>query len=218
MTSWSKKMNIFVLNMGRCGSLSFTKACSHITNYSCAHESRTNQLGDERFAFPEGHIEVDNRLVWFLGRLEKEYGNRAFYVHLSRNREEVVNSYLQRLNNQNGILKAYRDAVLLGQTDHHSAAAIVADYMETIESNIRFFLRNKPHQMDFQLESAYDDFKRFWELIGAEGDLAAALTEFDIKHNPSRGTSPVIKRPLPLRAARKVWRAMIKFPDYLYRV
>ena len=63
-------MNIFVLCTGRCGSMTFTKACGHIDNFSSAHESRCGRLGNERLAYPENHIEVDNRLSWddFNGR------------------------------------------------------------------------------------------------------------------------------------------------------
>lgn len=75
-------MNIFVLNTGRCGSTTLIKACRHITNYSEAHESRCAMLGRERLNYPPNHIEADKRLVWLLGRLDKEYGDDALYVHL----------------------------------------------------------------------------------------------------------------------------------------
>ena len=55
-------MNVFVLCTGRCGSTTFACACRHIENYTAAHESRSHLAGPERFAYPEDHIEVDNRL------------------------------------------------------------------------------------------------------------------------------------------------------------
>ncbi|MEJ1383421.1 MAG: hypothetical protein RPV21_03475, partial [Candidatus Sedimenticola sp. (ex Thyasira tokunagai)] len=67
-------MNIFILNTGRCGSTTFIEACRHITNYSAAHESRIQLIGDRRLAYPQNHIEADNRLSWLLGRLEHTYG------------------------------------------------------------------------------------------------------------------------------------------------
>ena len=45
-------MNIFVLCTGRCGSVTFTKACQHITNYTCTHESRVSLLGEDRLNYP----------------------------------------------------------------------------------------------------------------------------------------------------------------------
>ncbi|MEW8461604.1 MAG: hypothetical protein AB2653_14955 [Candidatus Thiodiazotropha endolucinida] len=78
-------MNIFILNAGRCGSTTFVQACQHISNYSAAHESRSTLTGKQRLSYPDNHIEADNRLCWLLGRLEREYGNDAYYVHLTRN-------------------------------------------------------------------------------------------------------------------------------------
>src|SRR5688572_26940299 len=104
-------MNVFVLCTGRCGSTTFVKACSHATNYSSAHESRANVVGPERLAYPPNHIEADNRLSWFLGRLERTYGNNAFYVHLTRSREETARSFTKRWDH--GIMQAYRVGVLM---------------------------------------------------------------------------------------------------------
>ena len=89
-------MNVFVLCTGRCGSTTFIESCRHIRNFSCAHESRTRLLGNERLAYPPNHIEADNRLSWFLGRLDREYGDDAFYVHLVRNTKDVARSYARR--------------------------------------------------------------------------------------------------------------------------
>ena len=36
-----QRMNVFILNTGRCGSRTFARACAHITNYTSAHESRS---------------------------------------------------------------------------------------------------------------------------------------------------------------------------------
>jgi hypothetical protein len=84
--------NVFVLCTGRCGSLAFARACAHMTNYSCGHESRCSLLGAERLSYPSRHIEVDNRLAWLLGRLDETYGKDAFYVHLRRDRDATARS------------------------------------------------------------------------------------------------------------------------------
>lgn len=60
-------MNVFVLTTGRSGSTTFYKACRHISNYTCGHESNWSLIGKERLNYPENHIEVDNHLVWMLG-------------------------------------------------------------------------------------------------------------------------------------------------------
>ena len=50
-----KFKNIFVLCTGRCGSVTFSKACKHITNYTSGHETRIKKL-DDRLDFPSFHI------------------------------------------------------------------------------------------------------------------------------------------------------------------
>ncbi|MEO5342564.1 MAG: hypothetical protein H7842_04375 [Gammaproteobacteria bacterium SHHR-1] len=176
-------MNVFVLNSGRCGSTSFIRACAHIRNFSAAHESRLGLVGAARLAYPERHIEADNRLSWLLGRLDQRYGDRAFYVHLSREPEATIASFARR--REFGIMRAYREGILLGGHEGQTDTELAADYLHTVESNIRFFLQDKSQQMAFRLERAEQDFRRFWDWIGAEGELAPALAEWRIKHNAS---------------------------------
>ena len=83
-------MNVFILNTGRCGSSTFIKACHHITNYTSGHETMSSQVLDARLGYSENHIEADNRLSWFLGRLDQKFGSEAFYVHLSRDKSATV--------------------------------------------------------------------------------------------------------------------------------
>ncbi len=176
-------MNVFVLCTGRCGSVTFAKACGHMTNFTSAHESRTHKLGGDRLAYPDQHIEVDNRLAWFLGRLEQAYGDRAFYVHLKRDDASVARSYRQRYGIW--IMKAYRDGILLNLPPNADPMAVCLDYCHTVNSNIEFFLRDKTHTMTIDLADIETAFPKFWHWIGAEGDLAAALACFQTKHNAS---------------------------------
>jgi hypothetical protein len=177
-------MNVFVLCTGRCGSATFIQACRHIRNYSSAHESRTHLLGEQRFAYPQRHIEADNRLSWLLGRLQRHYGDKARYVHLRRDVEQVAASHVRRYHM--GIIRAYRgDGVLLHLPDEAEPMAVARDYCDTVNSNISQFLRDKSHTLDFQLENAEEDFPRFWRWIGAQGDLSSALAEFATRYNAS---------------------------------
>lgn len=176
-------MNIFILNSGRCGSTTFIRACGHISNYSADHESRVGLVGDARLTYPERHIEADNRLCWILGRLDRQYGKEAFYVHLTREYDAVAASFVQRAEVHTGIIKAYREGILRHAEPQIPSPALVADYLETIETNIALFLRDKPRQMAFRLEKAERDFPRFWREIGAQGDLEKAMAEWRIRHN-----------------------------------
>lgn len=175
-------MNVFILNSGRCGSTTFSKACQHIMNYSSGHESRLRITGAGRLNYPDNHIEADNRLSWFLGRLDLIYGDNAFYVHLLRDKQPAINSFIKRADF--GIMKAYREGIYLGKSAS-DPAVMAADYLDTIETNIQLFLKDKSRQMTFRLENARTDFITFWKLIDAEGDMEKALKEWDITHNQS---------------------------------
>jgi hypothetical protein len=206
-------MNIFVLNTGRCGSTTFIKACQHITNYSAAHQSRSGLLGTYHFDYPENHIEADNRLSWFLGRLDKHYGDDAFYVYLKRNNHDTAKSFVKRYNE--GIIKTYRKRMLIGLPDESSPMSVSLDYCDTVNSNIELFLKDKNKKMEFLLENAKQDFRKFCDVTGAKGDINAALSEFDICYNASEPTDGKQKKPLFIRIFRKLYRVIVKFPKFI---
>ncbi|MDP0490312.1 MAG: hypothetical protein Q7Q71_04595 [Verrucomicrobiota bacterium JB023] len=182
-------MNVFILNTGRCGSTTFAKACSHIENFTAKHESRTHLLGESRLNYPPNHIEADNRLSWLLGRLDETYGDSAFYVHLTREREQVAESFVKRYDS--GIIEAYRGkGIMLNLPDNSNPLDVARDYCETVDSNIRLFLRDKSMKMNIQLETIEVGFRDFWEKIGAEGDIEGAIKEFSIRHNASKEPNP----------------------------
>ena len=176
-------MNVFVLCTGRCGSTTFVEACGHIRNYSAAHESRSGLVGGGRLDYPPRHIEADNRLSWFLGWLERAYGDGAFYVHLKRDELATARSFARRYGS--GIIDAYRTGILLGGPPHPDPLRVCLDYYETVNANIEAFLKDKTKKVGVSLENAKEDFQNFWELVGAEGDLPAALSEWDKIYNAS---------------------------------
>ncbi len=178
------KPNVFVLCTGRSGSMTFARACDHVTNYTAAHESRKRYGGAVRLDYPPAHIEADNRLSWFLGRIDEKFGTEAFYVHLTRDRELTAQSWAKRTDIETGVLTGYRDCI--GRFKPSVDPLIVAyDYVDTVTSNIQMFLKDKPNWMPVQVESFDRDFAQFWEWIGAEGDLSAARQELARRHNAS---------------------------------
>ncbi|MEA3462113.1 MAG: hypothetical protein U9R49_09555, partial [Bacteroidota bacterium] len=104
-------MRVFILCTGRSGSLAFSRACKAINNYTSDHEGRARRLGADRFAYPDQHIEADSRLVWFLGALDRDFGNDAFYVHLIRDKKKVVASYNRKWVRYGSIIKAYCEGI-----------------------------------------------------------------------------------------------------------
>jgi predicted O-methyltransferase YrrM len=180
-------MNVFILCTGRRGSVTFIQACRHITNYSSAHESRVQLTGDQRLDYPANHIEADNRLSWFLGRLDETYGDDAIYVHLKREISATAKSFMKRWNA--GIISAYAQGILMNERtsemNDDDKMGVCMDYCHTINANITAFLKDKSRTMVFSLENATLDFKAFWEMIGAEGDYQKALSEWDTAYNAS---------------------------------
>lgn len=175
-------MNVFVLCTGRCGSTTFAKACQHLTNFTAAHESRSRLAGRARFEYPDNHIEVDNRLSWYLGMLDRYYGDRAYYVHLLRDPEAVARSFALRKDWKHAILTAYHNGIAWGALGA-SRLDVARDYVATVNANISAFLKDKSNVMVFELEKAAEQFPRFLEWIGAEGDLKAACEEITVQHN-----------------------------------
>lgn len=174
--------NIFVLSTGRCGTTTLHKACCYLTNYTSRHETRSSKLGIDRFSYPAFHIESDNRLSWLLGRLDREYGNSAFYVHLTRNLEDTAASFAKR---KGGIMAAYTGMGIIMGCKESDQLKIARDYIDTVDQNIKQFLSKKTNKMNFRLERAKEDFFRFCGSISAHGNLQGAVGEFDISHNAS---------------------------------
>lgn len=59
--------------------------------------------GVSRVTYPPDHIEADNRLCWMLGLMEECYGDEPLYVHIRRNEEDCIASFLRRWANVGGI-------------------------------------------------------------------------------------------------------------------
>lgn len=174
--------NIFILCTGRCGSTTLFKACKNFLNYTSGHETRTSFIGAERFMYPRKHIEADNRLAWLLGRLDETYGDSPLYVHLERDRDSTARSFAKR---KGGIISAYQGNGIIMGCKESDQFLIARDYVDTVTSNIKYFLSNKKNVISFQLENARSDFVKFATTAGAKGDLDLALSEFDTKHNAS---------------------------------
>lgn len=171
-------MRVFILCTGRSGSKSFINACQQITNYTSAHESLAKKIGEQRFDYPDMHIEADNRLSWFLGTLESKYKDEPFYVHLTRDKQKTVDSYIKRWNNQGAIVNAFATGILMQgykKLNQEEKEIIVSDFYDTVTNNINAFLANKSKVLSIQLENITTQFPTFFEQIGAEGNLEAAI-------------------------------------------
>lgn len=217
-------MNVFVLCTGRSGSTTFARACEHVDNYSVGHESRGGCIGGEegdRLDYPDDHIEVDNRLAWFLGRLDEKYGNDAFYVHLKRNKENTAKSWTKPgFYKGSGIMRAYRTGIIRPELRSAYASSpdpidVTKHYYDTVNANISLFLKDKNRCMEFNLETAKSDFRNFWNQIEATGDLDSALSEWERQYNASDSANAPGNNSFPVLLVRKLGRIARKLPHFI---
>jgi len=194
-------MNVFVLCTGRNGSVTFIKACKHSSNFSAGHESRSKIIGKEAFNYTKDHIEADNRLSWQLGKLDKAYGDNAFYVHLKRDRDKTAKSFFRRFNYRGSIVKSFCEGIKITPPEllnEEEKLNVCYDYIDVVSDNIEHFLADKSRKMTMNIENIDEDFKYFWNQIGANGDLELALKEFSVQHNSSSQIKTSLKYNLKL--------------------
>lgn len=208
-------MRVFILCTGRSGSSAMIKACQHITNYTAGHETQTQEFGADRFDYPEDHIEADNRLTWHLGRLNEEFGEEPFYVHLKRNREAVAKSFMSRFYLPGSMIDAFTEGIHKNPPEKLSIQErkqACLDYVDSVNSNIELFLADKSKSLEIHLETIQEDFQEFWKAIGAKGDLSAALKEFERKHNSTSKRKLNLPYRLKIYAKRELrhWRMALK--------
>lgn len=182
-------MRVFILCTGRSGSTSIIKACKHIENYSSGHETLSRKFGEDRFNYPENHIEADNRLAWHLGKLNKLYGNRPIYVHLRRNRDKTAQSFFSRFYLFGSIIDSFCEGIRMTPSEKLSKETRLQacyDYIDTVNSNIEYFLSDKSKVFYMNLETIKEDFRKFWKEINAIGDIESALQELNITYNSTK--------------------------------
>lgn len=183
-------MRIFCLGTGRSGTTTFTRALEHATNYSSGHESRADLIGNERLDYPDWHAEADNRLTWMLGPLGARFGDEPVYVHLTRDRDAVIDSFRERHRGRISILRAFGYGIISRSEPYTEDewALVAATYVDTVTSNITAFLAGRPHVVSMAVEDPLPGLERVWSLGGVQGDFEAACGEWAVRHNARKPT------------------------------
>jgi hypothetical protein len=147
-------------------------------------------LGKKRFFYPDQHIESDNRLSWMLGTLEKEYGTAPIYVHLFRDKAEVISSFTKRYSAglTTGIMHAFGHGILqISETfNDYDLPKLAEMYVDVVTDNIESFLRNKPRVVRMSMNDPIASVCEIWERGRIQGDLQRAIDEWETKHNKSK--------------------------------
>ncbi|MBO7922675.1 hypothetical protein J5X92_10635 [Alteromonas sp. K632G] len=176
-------MNIFVLSAGRAASTTFARACVYIDNYSCAHESNAQMLFPQRMTYPNNHIEVDNRLVWFLPLIESYSKGETYFVYLKKDLDKIAHSYELRWGLRESIVKAFGHGILMRpKISHLERIDICRSYTQFCEESILSFISDK-RSITIEVDNIKEGFDQFFDDIGACGDKEAALEELSIKYN-----------------------------------
>jgi hypothetical protein len=190
-------VRVIVLNAGRCGSLTVARAASHVTNYTAGHESRIGKL--DRFAYPDWHLEADNRLSWFLGSLPFD-PEATVYVHLRRDLEATARSHLARwqpprlsrrlrgvVRDQptRPIIDGFAHSILMGgRWEGPQRLEVARLYVQTVTDNIAAFVADKPLSVDLRIDALdADAVDRLWAIAQMEGDPSAFTAALSETHN-----------------------------------
>lgn len=167
-------MRVFVLGTGRCGTVTFSKACTLIKNFSSSHESKTSFSRKKFgcFEYPENHIEIDPRLSYHYPILKKKYPEAIFF-HLKRNREECVVSLSKRksLSNYSIFHYGWFDG------DYRRAAEMYYDNTTLMLENYIY------HDKTLLLYNIKEDFIKFCKIIKANCEQEKAGVILEKKFN-----------------------------------
>ena len=85
-------------------------------------------------------------------------------------------------------MRSFRNGILWDVDPEADRMDLARDLNLTMNSNIELFLRDKSKAMRINIETAAAAFPAFWAGIGAEGDLAAAVAQLEVRHH--QGSSP----------------------------
>lgn len=168
--------NVFVLSTGRCGSTTFTKACSHFKGWTSGHETC---VGKE-FNFPDKHIESDPHLVWRLPELMEKYPD-ALYVHLWRNREDCIKSLAKRSSlNHYAVITEMSSVKLVDRTK------VAERFYDFVEMVITKTFDGIPNTIHIECIPLRIEWVTFYEMIGKPEGFDESIAEWKIKYNRSK--------------------------------
>jgi len=186
-------MRVFCLSTGRSGTTTFSRSLSHATNFTSGHETRTSICTSDRLEYPDAHIEADNRLAFFLGALKQRYDSaNTIWVHLRRNPKDVVNSYLRRRYSPAQLVHAFGHGILMSaepktEDEWRSVTELM---VRSVRANIEAFMETQDLTVTMDIENPVPALTRIWSLAGIEGDFAASIAEWEVRHNQSRRADP----------------------------
>jgi hypothetical protein len=171
---------VFVVGTARSGSVTFSKACEHITNFTSAHESVFKRR--DKLDYPDNHIEVSTSLGFFIPLLREKYGSdpdKCLIVHLRRQRQDCVPS-MARLQGPYGHTIDVWASCLVGRPENLQHRQEIAGLIyDATHANI------EAHDPDLVIhtDEAFDEWAIFWDRLDAEGNFAASRNTWRKRFN-----------------------------------
>ena len=145
-------MNVFFISPGRTATTTFANACKCVEGYTSLHESQVQLLGDKRIAYPENHLEFDNRLVFFLADLTQKFAaNRGVLVIVHRDHHEVASSYNRRWSKIN-IMKSWSQGVHLRELSQNTYE-VALDYVQYCYRQLDYFKPQWQHVVELDVHN-----------------------------------------------------------------
>jgi len=168
-------VRVFVTGTGRCGSVTCAKACGHISNYTAAHETHWGRCQVPEVVHPDRHIEVAPQLVLWIPWLRKLYPD-SHWVHLIRGDQLGCCESLATRCRASMECFSIQWFGLRGDPD--AAASCFYDAINDLCAALM-----PTDRTEILLEDPEPGWRQFWQAIGAEGNLEAALATWRTKHN-----------------------------------
>ena len=169
-------MRVFVTGTGRCGTTTFSKACSIFKNLTCSHESQSSH---NNLKYKDNHIEVDPRLFWHLPNLIEKYPD-ALFIHLQRDRESCVGSLEKRPSLKNYAL--FTEAIIPSTYNRRESAEKYYDFCTKFVDCI---LTTAKNSRKITLIPTTEVWKDFCSYVGEEEMFDVSYKYWTLKYNKS---------------------------------
>jgi len=176
-------MRVFVVGTGRCGSVTFARACEHMTNFTTGHEEVFCK--PDKLVWPDQHVAVGP--MWPLVPLLRRAWPDLVLVHLIRTDvAEFIESYMTLEGSRGPTIDVWADLYVGAPiSDAERRGRCLLFHASTNE-----LIRALGPDLTVRLEHGRDDFARFWDHVGARGDRDGALAEWSVKHNARDNREP----------------------------
>lgn len=166
---------VFVTGAGRCGTLTFAKACEHVKGFTAAHESHAGRISTD---YPEHHIEVDPHLLWIAPGLIERYPEARWVILERKDMGAHVRSLSARATMDAWARLAFQTRAM--GTNRHDLGL---SFWSFAEGALRAFL---PKALVLSTPVPPSGWNRFLDYIDADATLFEPELILQKVHNESR--------------------------------